>query len=391
MVQPSPNGAAAFNWTETPYPGALTPATKDPAATQWGMVSISPDSLEAGRVQQWNAGVEYELAHDFVVGANYLGNKSTRLQSGDFARNQPDPLAMKRLLLAGTEWNWVSDSTSATAAGVPYPYAGFAGAAWMAITPYPQAAAGYGPLFFVGSPLGRSDYKALQLTANKRMSHGVTAALSYTWSRQRGSLNTGFQERWSPGPIQDVTQLDGEARVIGGNDRTHVFKGYVTWALPFGVSLSTVVRYESGLPLGITSNNGYAGWQYPIYVNRNPAVSLDSSFEGARFNAFDPADPANRYFNPAAFSNPAYGDLGAGPGRFEQLRGVGGAYEDLGLLKNVRFGRYTAQVKFELFNVFNRRYFADPVTDIGSPYFGQITTLSAQPPRQGQLGVRFGW
>ena len=60
-------------------------------------------------------------------------------------------------------------------------------------------------------------------------------------------------------------------------------------------------------------------------------------------------------------------------------------------MKNVRFGRYTAQVKFELFNVFNRRYFADPVTDIGSPYFGQMTTLGAQPPRQGQLGVRFEW
>jgi hypothetical protein len=369
----------------------LTPATKDPAATQWGMVSINPESLKAGRVQQWNAGIEYELARDFVVGVNYLGNRGTRLQSGDFQRNQPDPLAMKQLLLAGHEWNWVSDSASAAAAGVPYPYPGFAGAAWMAITPYPQAAAGYGPLFFVGSPLGQSDYKALQLTANKRMSKGVAAVFSYTLSRQRGDLDSGFQERWFPGLIQDVTKLDREARVIGSNDRTHILKGYLTWSLPFDVSLSTVVRYESGLPLAITSNNAYAGWQYPIYVNRNPAVSLDSTFDGARFNAFDPGDPANRYFNPAAFSNPAYGDLGTGPGRFEQLRGFGGAYEDLGVLKDIHFGRYTAQVKFDLFNVFNRRYFADPVTNIGSPYFGQVTTLAAQPPRQGQLGVRFMW
>jgi hypothetical protein len=120
-------------------------------------------------------------------------------------------------------------------------------------------------------------------------------------------------------------------------------------------------------------------------------VSLDSTVDGSRFDAFEPGDPANRYFNPAAFSNPGYGDLGTGPGRFEQLRGFGGAYEDLGILKDFHFGRYTAQAKFELFNVFNRRYLADPVTDIGSPYFGQVTTLGAQPPRQGQAGVRFMW
>jgi hypothetical protein len=410
MVPPTGNGSAAFNWSQTAYPGSLTPATKDPASTQWGMVSISPRSLEAGRVQQWNAGVEYEVAHDLLVGANYLGNRGTGLPSGDFQRNQPDPAAMKQLLLAGTEWNWVSDASSAAGAGVRYPYQGFAGPAWMAITPYPQAAAGYGPLFFVGSPLGRSTYNALQLTANKRASNGVAAMVSYTLSRQRGDVDSGFQERWWSGPIQDVTQLDREAQVIGANDRTHVLKGFATWSLPFGEgrrflnsgsrmsnalaggwSISGVFRYESGLPLAITSNNSYAGWQYPIYVNRNPGVSLDAPFAGSRFNPANPADPANAYFNAAAFSNPAYGDLGSGPGRFEQLRGFGGAYEDLGILKDIRFGRYVAQLKVEIFNVFNRRYFANPVTDIASPFFGHVTTTGPQPPRQGQLGARFTW
>ena len=73
------------------------------------------------------------------------------------------------------------------------------------------------------------------------------------------------------------------------------------------------------------------------------------------------------------------------------LRGFGGAYEDLGIIKDIRFGRYTAQVKFEVINVFNRHYFADPETNVGSPYFGQVTSLGGQTPRQGQLGVRFQW
>lgn len=316
---------------------------------------------------------------------------------------------MRTLLESGLEWSWVSDPASAAAAGVEYPYAGFAGTGWMAITPYPQAAAGWGPLFFVGSPLGRSEYRALQLTANVRAS-GVMTQLSYTLSRQRGDVDSGFQERWWSGPIQDVNRLDEEAAIIGRSDRTHVAKGYVSWALPFGTgrrflsggsgvtqglvsgwTISAIVRYESGLPLAIRSSNAYAGWYYPIYANRNAGVPLEGPFDPANFDAANPSSPANRYFNPAAFSNPPYGHLGAGPARLAELRGFGGAYEDLGILKDFRLGRYTAQVRFELMNVFNRHYFADPDTNLGSPYFGQVTGLGWQTPRQGQLGLRFTW
>jgi hypothetical protein len=40
----------------------------------------------------------------------------------------------------------------------------------------------------------------------------------------------------------------------------------------------------------------------------------------------------------------------------------------------------------EIFNLFNRRYFADPETNIASPVFGQVTGMGWQPPRQGS-----GW
>lgn len=409
-VTPTADGSAAFNWDRTPYPGVVTPARKDPASTQWGLVSINPDSLEPGRIHQWNAGIERELAGDMSIGATYVGNRGTRLGSGDFERNQPNPDDMRRLLLAGTEWNWVSDQASAAAAGVRYPYPGFAGAAWMAITPYPQAAAGWGPLFFVGSPLGRSDYHALQLTATKRGFAGLSAIASYTLARQRGNMDSAFQERWWSGPIQDVTRLDQEAVTIAAGDRTHVAKGFVSWSLPIGTghrvlgnasgvtraladgwTVSAIFRYESGLPLAIRSSNAYAGWTYPIYANVNAGVPLEGSLDTSHFNPAAPLDPANNYFNPKAFSNPPYGELGTGPARIANLRGFGGAYEDLGIIKDIRFGRYTAQVRFEVFNVFNRRYLADPDTNLGSASFGQVTSVGSQPPRQGQLGVRLQW
>jgi len=198
--------------------------------------------------------------------------------------------------------------------------------------------------------------------------------------------------------------------VIGANDRTHVAKGYVAWSLPFGSgrrflgnatgltaalvngwTVSAIFRYDSGLPLAVTSSNTYAGWQYPIYANRDPQVSLERRFDSAGFNPADPADPANRYFDPRAFSNPAYGELGTGPGRVEALRGFGGAYEDLGIIKDLSLGRVRAQLKLEVINLFNRHYFSDPVTQLGSPYFGQVTGMGSQSPRQGQVGLRFDW
>jgi outer membrane receptor protein involved in Fe transport len=50
-----------------------------------------------------------------------------------------------------------------------------------------------------------------------------------------------------------------------------------------------------------------------------------------------------------------------------------------------------AQFRLEIFNLFNRRYFADPVTDVASPLFGYIISAGSQPPRQGQLGLRLQW
>lgn len=411
-VTRTPQGAPAFNW-DNGYPGQFVPGTRDPDLVEWGLVSINPNSLRAGRVHQWNAGMDFEITRDFVLGVNYLGNRGTRIQSGDLERNQPDPDALGRLLQAGKEWDWVSDPASAAAAGVPYPHPGFANFSFFALMPYPQAAEGWGPLFFVGSPLGSKDYHALQLTLEKRLSRGVAANMAYTLSRARGNVASSFQERWSVGPLQDVRKLADEASVIDPTDRRHILKGYLAWELPFGQGrrfmsnadgwlealvggwmVSTIFRYESGQPLRILSTNSYTGWSdfgYPIYVNADPSGNFNRQFEAGNFDQANPDAAGNRYFDPGAFSNPPYGELGEGPGQFAQLRGFGGVYEDFGIMKNVRLSnRYRIQIRFEMINVFNRHYFANPLTDIDSPLFGQVNSTTGQP-RQGQLGIRLEW
>jgi hypothetical protein len=234
-------GRPAFNW-DSGYPGQEVAAGKDPDFTQWGMVAMSQDGLQAGRLQQWNTGVEFEIIKEFVVGAQYLGT-GTDLNSGDLARNQPDMQALGNLLKAGKEWSWVSSdaSAAAAAAGVPYPYAGFANYAFMAPAPFPRVAETYGPVYHVGSPLGTQSYLALQLTANKRMSQGIAANAAHSYSRSRSNIDSGFQESWGVGLLQDVTKLDAEAEVIDAIDMTHVVKGFVTWELPLGKGAGTSI------------------------------------------------------------------------------------------------------------------------------------------------------
>jgi hypothetical protein len=153
-------------------------------------------------------------------------------------------------------------------------------------------------------------------------------------------------------------------------------------------------RYQTGSPLRVVSSNSYTGWStygYPIYANADPNGNFDKQFNPDTFDIKNPASPSNRYFDKTAFSNPAYGQFGTGPGYFEQLRGFGWANEDLGLMKNFRFGgRYRAQIRFELINVFNRMHFSNPVTTINNANFGNVISLTGTP-RQGQIGLRFEW
>jgi hypothetical protein len=404
-------GRPALYW-DSGYPGREVAPGKDADFTQWGMVAMSQQGLQAGKMQQWNAGLEYEVIKDLVVGAEYLGNKGTGLNSGDLARNQPDMQALTSLLKAGKEWSWVSNAASAAAAGVPYPYPGFANYAFMALDPFPRVAETYGPLYTVGAPLGTQTYHALQLTANKRMSKGIAASAAYTYSRSRTNIDSGFQESWGVGLLQDVTKLDAEAKVIDANDMTHVLKGFVTWELPLGKGrrflnragaadallggwqLSVMFKHFSGTPIAIISSASYTGWStygYPIYVNADPNGNFGNQFNPDSFDIAAPGGAGNRYFDPKAFSNPAYGEFGKGPRFFEQLRSFSRSYEDLGLLKNISVaGRFRAQVRFELINVFNRKYFSNPITAISNPNFGNVISLTGEP-RQGQVGLRFEW
>ena len=386
-----------FAW-DNGYPGHAVEIGKNPNFTEYGMVSIDPRMLELGNVQEWSAGVQREISRDVVIDATFIQNHGYHLESGYIPANQPNLAAYTAVAQAGGLYNTV---TIPGLSGLP----GFTGPAWQALAPYPYVAATYGPLFFVGAPLGNTDYQSFQFTMKKRSAHGLSLMASYNLSSCHGDVDTAFEDLFYAGPLQDVYNLAAARHTISSFDETHIVKGFVLYELPFGrgkpflsgagpalnalVSGWTVTgdfRYNTGMPMRITANVYYPGINN-VYADIVPGCDYSEHYNG---------QVGGTYFNPACFVNPPFGEFGDAPGYLAGLRNPGLATEDLGINKSLRFreGRYQAHMYFQMFNVFNRHGFAGPNTQIGTPGFGTVLPqdLNGLPgPRVGQLGARFSF
>jgi len=378
-----------FDW-DYGYPGHAVSIGQNPNFTEWGMVSINPHSLELGNVQEWQAGVQREIGSNLTLELNFVQNHGYHLESGYVAGNQPNLAQYTALVQSGQLWNTVT---------LP----GFTGPAWAAISPFPNVAATYGPLFYVGTPYGNSDYQALQFTVRKRSRHGLSMMASYILSSTHGDTDTSFEDTYNPGPLQDVYDLQQDRHTIADFDETHIVKGFVLYDLPFGNgrallssagtalnafaggwTVSGGFHHNTGVPMRIVANTYYPGIN-TVYADIVPGCNISEHYNG---------QVGGTYFNPSCFVNPPFGGFGDAPGYLSQLREPGLATEDLGINKAFRFAseRYQLSLRFQMFNVFNRHGFAGPNTQIGSPDFGKVMPydLNGVPgPRVGQFGARF--
>ena len=420
------NSAGAFNW-DNGYPGVFVPGTKTttPPITLFPVVTVDPNALLAGYTDNWNLSVQYEISDSTRIEVAYIANRGHHLQDSGLQNNQASAQRFFGLINSGKGFNYVCDPTSAAAAGVPYPYAGFCAPAIAAIAPYPQLAAAeanywfYPVLYYVGLPLGQSYYDSMVVQVIRRLSNGLTMDFSYTHGRAEGDTVNNFGDSYDTPGIQDFNNLAEAAHTLTPYDQKHTFKGAVTYELPFGhgrrwlaargrfvnslVSgwrLSGLIRYASGAPLNnpaLTSSNYY---YYPLWAATYVDYNL-SGYHGPLFNpdnftpptADNPTPAGDLYFPKSIAVNPPYGQLGTGPARIDALRGFGIRSEDASLMKNTFFGpedKWRLQLRVEFYNIFNRHSFSNPDSNIASPTFGYVTGVSSLP-RQGQFGIRFEW
>jgi len=222
-----------------------------------------------------------------------------------------------------------------------------------------------------------SDYHALQIKLQRRLSQGLQALASYSWSHSIDIASTdAANNRTTPGTIASP-EID---RGNSDFDIRHSFTTGVTYALPFpgsqrvlkpilsGWSVNSFVFARSAPPVDVVGVSFSAGGvRLDARPNLNSGVPLElfgSQFAGGKI------------FNRAAFTAAAIGTQG-NFGR-NVLRGFKAWQADVGLqrefhiVEKIRF-RFRA----EFFSIFNHPNFGNPVNTLTSPLFGRSTQTLA--------------
>ncbi|HEV8131161.1 MAG TPA: TonB-dependent receptor [Acidobacteriota bacterium] len=235
------------------------------------------------------------------------------------------------------------------------------------------------------SSIGNSVYHSLQTKLEKRLSHGLTYRIGYTFSKALSDgdeFSSGFQN------VRD-RRYDRGRTVFDARQR---FTANFSYALPLG----------RGRKLGSTWNAPLeavlGGWQL---------VGIATMRAGFPFTPTVPGDPANvggsnrpdriadgrlahptlqQWFDPAAFKVPDRFRFGSS-GR-NILTGPGLRRLDFALHKNFRILEgHQLQFRAEMFNATNTPKFLNPVSNITVRSAGQITASTGE--REIQLALKY--
>jgi hypothetical protein len=147
--------------------------------------------------------------------------------------------------------------------------------------------------------------------------------------------------------------------------------------------ISGIWTWHSGQPFSIMGPNGSNNSEANIGGDRADYVP------GQPFNVQQGSKGQwlNQYFNTAAFTaNPpgTFGNTARNLLRNPQFNNV-----DLSIMKNFPFHeRYRFQFRWEMFNAFNRTWFAQPDNTVGDLNFGRITS-DLKTPRVMQGALKF--
>ncbi|MDQ3802934.1 MAG: carboxypeptidase regulatory-like domain-containing protein [Acidobacteriota bacterium] len=337
-----------------PFPAAFPFALPDSAQ------AVQRD-LRTPYTQHWNLNAQRELGRRGVLEVAYVGAKGTKLLAARDL-NQPQP--------------------SVLPPGVPF-----------VPRPVPQ----FDEINTIESRAS-SVYHALQARFQQRLSRGLAALASYTWSKSLDDASNFFPSAGDPNYPQNSYDLRAE-RARSNFDVRQRFTLSYSYDLPFGRGRALFA--DGGWLTSLLS-----GWQtfgiVTLQTGRPFTVALlrefDNSGTGLSALGFGANDRPNvvgdpnagprtpeQWFNVAAFALPAPGTFG-NAGR-NIVEGPGYENFNASLVKNARFGeRYDLQLRAEFFNLFNHPNFNLPDNFFGSPSFGRVT--SAREPRHVQFGAK---
>ena len=360
-----------------------------------------PSSNLPDKATMWHVGIQHQLTGSSVIDVAYVGTKGTNL----FRSINIDQAYPGSNTIIGTG---VPANIGALTANRLFATVGctqFSTTATLSSTGGPVCIAG--PVASLGAinergSTGYSGYHSLQVRYTKRFTRGLTALLSYTWSKEIDDM-TVFD------PLVNQDQFNRALGNASAPDIPQLFVGSFVYQLPVGKGrdvlrnastpvdmllggwqVSGIVDIQSGVPLAVTdgtSNNGglNGGWN-----NRaNYSSSCGSSAPIVNKNNTLSTTLGVQWFDVTCFSDHTFNYLlgSSVPGN---VWGPGIANFDLSMSKAVRVReRYQIQFRADAFNAMNTPHFSNPGTTCctaQSAGFGVITGTS-NPPRQLQLGL----
>ncbi len=355
--QQSLGQTAPLQTTNTLFPSFSAPGVATPAANTFLAVSQSPEPRNP-YVQQWSLGVQRELFASTVVEVNYIGNKGTNL-------------LMRRNIAQAFPYD---PAHPTVAERKPFPNFG---------------------VYIDSDWSGRSNFNAF----NTKLEHRGRSALltfAYTWAKSTDTKSAaagigatgyngwqGFLNNHDPDRDHGLSDFDVDHRLVGS----------FVYNLPFG-SGEKIAGDATGAKEAVVGGwqlNGIYTWQkgFPLTVTAADLGGLNDSFGANRANLVgDPISGGQtllRWFNTAAFAQPAAGSFGTS-GR-NILRGPGINNLDLALFKNFGLpGRTKLQFRLESFNALNHTQFSSVDTNLTSSTFGVVN--GARAGRINQLGLK---
>ncbi|MFY9724706.1 MAG: carboxypeptidase regulatory-like domain-containing protein [Bryobacteraceae bacterium] len=338
------NGSYAFKLAVGPPAGTVvypTLATLSPTIDNYSTATYYPRNIPADYVQQFLLSVQHQFTSGILVDASYFNTRGTNL---NFATN--------------------INQAPVTALGCTGYNCG---------NPNPIFNAIQGQNY-----IGWSNYNALQLRFEKRMSYGVNFQVNYTWSR---SLDTGtgnghgsgvdiYQNAYSPAANYGLSDFNATSFLVGqvvyelpfGKGRQVALHG-IADQIAGGWRVSSIFQWRSGAPFTPVIQNSVAEGVDP---GLDAALSNGTTLYPELIGNPNISNPTiSHWFNPAAYTNPVPGTFGdngrntlIGPGFFNTDFSVGKTFA-------LHYEGMKLEIRADMYNVFNHVNYANPDADVG--------------------------
>lgn len=342
-----------------------------------GVFGVQRD-VGSGYSQQWNLTVQKTIGNNLNFEIGYLGSKNTHLGLPESNLNQVPAadLSQGAALLAKVPNPFYGQIPTSSSLGQPTI------TAQQLLRAYPR----FTTVALYRDNVADSEYNALQMKLEKRMSRGLTVTFAYTFSKLIDDASTYFSQTIFTGPtLTTIGAADAFNRKlerdVSSGDIPRVFSAGWVYQIPrwwkiSGWEIGGLVRIQSGdaVPISQATNfNSALGYA----LQRPNRIANPNDFANRS---------ASEFFNVAAFTTAPQFTIGNSSRN--PIRGPGLQNADLMIGNTFHIKEsMSLEVRAEAFNVSNTPPLNDPNGSFGAAAFGTITT--AGNPRDFEFAAKF--